>query len=171
MSKRTRCPVATFLPGLQLQCPPPVCQYGPPEQCPDSAAPEPPAHCMSCSRNLQKESEWEKSWKHRVHITLILLFTMSSHLCQSCRSQCVLWCSSPPSGSPRWPEMWSLHRATPCQSYTPSLSIHTVRKVTLSSYPVTFRDQYWNTINNLSSGSGQWVSYVKTTCYLEDVLD
>lgn len=57
MNQRTHCPVATVLPGLRLQCPPPICQRGPPEQCPDSAAPEPPAHYMSYSQNLQNESE------------------------------------------------------------------------------------------------------------------
>lgn len=48
------------LPGLPLQYPPPVCQRGPPEQCPDSAAPEPPARYTSYSRNLRRsESRWD----------------------------------------------------------------------------------------------------------------
>lgn len=48
------------LPGLLPQCPPHVCQYGPPEQYPDSAAPEPPARYMSYSQNLQRrESRWD----------------------------------------------------------------------------------------------------------------
>lgn len=63
MSQKTHCPVPVVPPGLLLQCPPPFCQCGRPEQCLGSAAPEPPAHYMSCSQNLERERERETDSK------------------------------------------------------------------------------------------------------------
>lgn len=125
-SQRPHCPVATAPPGLLLQCPPPSCQCGPLEQCLDSAAPEPPARYRSCSRNLRMK-KWMRGKKKKkirgeeMDDTGQRSPLFLSHLCRSCRSRCVWWCLWPPSGSLRWPEMWFLHRATPCRSYTPSL--------------------------------------------------
>lgn len=77
--------------------------------------------CLIVKTYRRKKVTERKTEGHREHF--LSLSRLFSHLCRSCRSQCVWWCLWPPSGSPRWPGMWSLHRATPCQSYTPSLSI------------------------------------------------
>lgn len=113
-------PVATDWPGLRRQCPPLSGQRGRPGRCRDSAAPEPPAHCKFCSQNLQEEISNKRQKSHSASQAVLSRCRLSC-LCRSCRSRCAWWCPSPPSGSPRWPETWSLHRATPCQSYTPFL--------------------------------------------------
>lgn len=112
--------VATDWPGLRRRCPPLSGQRGRPGRCRDSAAPEPPAHCKFCSQNLQEEISNKRQKSHSASQAAFSRCRLSC-LCRSCRSRCAWWCPSPPSGSPRWPETWSLHRATPCQSYTPFL--------------------------------------------------
>lgn len=65
-------------PGLLLRCPPPAGRCGPPARCRDSAAPEPPARCTSCSRSLnERRNVRRESWRHGEGVTSCWLLRFS----------------------------------------------------------------------------------------------
>lgn len=82
-------------------------------------------------KSLEKQRKKKKRdvfvWKHFSSLESQCRWSYSqnvknfTHLSASHRNQYAGWLLSPLSGSPRWLETWSPHRAAPCPSYTPSL--------------------------------------------------
>lgn len=94
--------------------------------------------CKGGGSERQKDDISNLTKESIVTVFSILL----SHLFQSCRSQCVWWCPSPPSGSRRWRAMWSLHTAAPCQSYIPFLPLIKVSSLVISTSNLNTFEMY-----------------------------
>lgn len=110
-----------YWPDPQLQCPPRCDQCEHPEQCQETAAPRPQAHCRSCSQSLCRRHTADlKTTDNRLKRTSLQIKLMP-HLCRSHRIQFAWWCHGQLSDSPPW-HVRSPHQPTgSCPSWQQSL--------------------------------------------------